>query len=420
MHQPRIFIFCFFLLFLSLPSFSQTNPACQNNWINRGCSSYPVPNQVCTRPNDGEILIYGPTQNSTYSWTAYYCQSSCNRHTNFAGYYNGKCNYMANPCPSGQEWVYTGTGFECQAPPQCEAGPAGTHSWPASGNLTCVGQCAVTQTGDSTCTGTPAEGGICTATFDFTGAVCPDEGDDGGSGSSGSSASGGGGSSSGQSSSSGDGGDGGDGGDDGGGDSSSGSGSSGGSASSSGNGGVCPPGQISQGTLNGNAICVGQCPTGQYWGAVNGVYGCYGGNGSSSGSGSSDGTGECDPQSKDYAKCIGQINDVDDGLSDQIVGDATGEAEDRLNDAYDSLMEDVEEFSGIDSEFSGAPNQLMSALQGFLPAPVGCSNVPLTFMGYTASLDCNLFNDFKLAFGWFLSILTAVYIWSLATKPVQR
>lgn len=303
--------------------------------------------------------------------------------------------------------------------PDCPPGPAGNLTWPSSGNLSCVGQCEVVQVSDSVCTGTPAEGGMCSADFDRTGNVCPDSGEGGGSASSASSASsesGGGGSSSG-------------GGDEGGGSgsssgsgTSSGSGSSGGSASSSGNGngGTCPEGQISQGTLNGNAICVGQCPTGQYWGGVNGVYGCYGTGGSSAGSGSSDGTGECDPNSKDYAKCIGQLNDVDEGLSDQIIGDATGEAEDKMNEAYDSLTEDIENFSGIDNEFANSPNQLMSAVQGFLPAPAGCPNIPITFMGQTASLDCNLFNDFKLAFGWFLSILTVAYIWSLATKPVQR
>lgn len=303
--------------------------------------------------------------------------------------------------------------------PVCPPGSAGNLTWPSSGNLSCVGQCEVVQVSDSVCTGTPAEGGMCSADFDRTGNACPDAGEGGGSASSASSASsgsGGGGSSSG-------------GGDEGGGSgsssgsgTSSGSGSSGGSASSSGNGngGTCPEGQISQGTLNGNAICVGQCPTGQYWGGVNGVYGCYGSGGSSAGSGSSDGTGECDPNSKDYAKCIGQLNDVDEGLSDQIIGDATGEAEDKMNEAYDSLTEDIENFSGIDNEFANSPNQLMSALQGFLPSPGACPNIPLTFMGQTASLDCNLFNDFKLAFGWFLSILTTVYIWSLATKPVER
>lgn len=412
MFQNRVsnFVYIVIILFfcLSIPVFAQT---ASTSAIVRSCNVL-APDTCTPTPPAGDYVLgqsvsYQSTDGVYNRVAAYYCPTT----------YSSLPFYQAVVTQPPYAGSAGAARCDYQEPPQCQAGPAGTHSWPASGNLTCIGSCQVIQTGDSECTGTPAEGGVCTATFDYTGAVCPDEGDDGGSGSSGSSSSGGGGSSSGQSSSSGDGGDGGD---DGGGGSSSGSGSSGGSASSSGNGGVCPPGQISQGTLNGNAICVGQCPTGQYWGAVNGVYGCYGGNGSSSGSGSSDGTGECDPQSKDYAKCIGQINDVDDGLSDQIVGDATGEAEDRLNDSYDSLIEDVEEFSGIDSEFSGAPNQLMSALQGFLPAPVGCSNVPLTFMGHTASLDCNLFNDFKLAFGWFLSILTAAYIWSLATKPVQR
>lgn len=422
MNHRCCYIFFIFLFFSSF-SFAQTGPSCTSNWMSRSCSTYPTPissGGSCQPVNTSGILVSGPNQTSNYGYERFYCNEQCSGY-DFVDYRNGKCNYLGS-CPAGQEWVYTGSGYQCQTPPQCEAGPAGTHSWPSSGNLSCIGSCEVTQTGDSTCTGTPAEGGMCTASFDFTGAVCPDEGDDGGSGSSGSSASSGGGSSGGQASSSG-GGDGGDdGGDNGGGDSSSGSGSSGGSASSSGNGngGTCPEGQISQGTLNGNAICVGQCPTGQYWGGVNGVYGCYGTGGSSAGSGSSDGTGECDPNSKDYAKCIGQINDVDEGLSDQIIGDATGEAEDKMNEAYDSLTEDIENFSGIDNEFANSPNQLMSAVQGFLPAPAGCPNIPITFMGQTASLDCNLFNDFKLAFGWFLSILTVAYIWSLATKPVQR
>lgn len=68
---------------------------------------------------------------------------------------------------------------------------------------------------------------------------------------------------------------------------SGGAGSSTGAGSSAGNGqGDCPAGQVQQGTVNGNPVCAGQCPSGQSWGAVNDVWGCYG-SGSSGSSASS-------------------------------------------------------------------------------------------------------------------------------------
>ena len=39
----------------------------------------------------------------------------------------------------------------------------------------------------------------------------------------------------------------------------------------------CPTGQINQGTINGYPVCRPQCPEGEYYGAVNGIPGCYGG-----------------------------------------------------------------------------------------------------------------------------------------------
>lgn len=68
---------------------------------------------------------------------------------------------------------------------------------------------------------------------------------------------------------------------------SGGAGSSTGAGSSAGNGqGDCPAGQVQQGTVNGNPVCAGQCPSGQSWGSVNDVWGCYG-SGSSGSSASS-------------------------------------------------------------------------------------------------------------------------------------
>lgn len=105
-----VFAFCIFIPDLV---FAQTNPVCVSNWISRSCSSYPIPNSQCSNPLPNGILISGPTQHSEYGWSSFYCNGSCNGHSNFAGYYNGKCNYMANACPEGQSWVYNGTNFSC-------------------------------------------------------------------------------------------------------------------------------------------------------------------------------------------------------------------------------------------------------------------------------------------------------------------
>lgn len=366
-------------LFLSIVAHdasAQIEAHCKSNWISRSCSSYPTPNSECNDPLPNGIMVQDNGQHSTYGWEKMYCNGSCNGYTNFVGYYNDKCNYMANACPSGQSWKYNGINFSCQSdsvPTPQDCGITGFPVWNGTG-YTCEANF-----------NTPCPAGTINGQYSLPGydprPYCADANPPASSSPSVSSAasSGGQNSSAAQSSTNNS--------DGSGGDSSSGSGGS--SASSNGNG--------SGGGSSGSASSMGQ-----------------------GGSASSVGAGDCDPTSDDYALCIGFTEEVGDNEAHEIIDGVTGEAQDLLDGVYDDLESDIDEFTGIDSQFADAPSALEQAVMGFLPSPASCTPFSFTFLGKTQQMPCEKFQDFRLIFGWFLTICAAVYIWQITTKPVER
>lgn len=132
-----VFAFCIFIPDLV---FAQTNPACTFNWQSRSCSTYPTPianGGSCQPISTDGILVAGPNQTSQYGYEFFYCNASCNGFTNFSGYYNGKCNYMANACPDGQSWVYNGINFSC-VDDECPFGDCESSSSSSSSTPICV------------------------------------------------------------------------------------------------------------------------------------------------------------------------------------------------------------------------------------------------------------------------------------------
>jgi hypothetical protein len=84
------------------------------------------------------------------------------------------CYSNANPCDLPQIWDQTT--FSCRTP--CPSNQTASRQFSPAVNVVCVGGCSVIQSGDSNCTGTASEGGICTALFTTTGAFCPNSGAD--------------------------------------------------------------------------------------------------------------------------------------------------------------------------------------------------------------------------------------------------
>lgn len=190
--------------------------------------------------------------------------------------------------------------------------------------------------------------------------------------------------------------------------SSSGTGSSSGSGGDDGGSG----GDSSDGGNNGNSSSSSSTGSG----------GNSSGTASSSGTGgsaSSAGAGDCDPTADDYALCIGFTEEVGDNEAQQIVDGVTGDAQELLDGIYGDIEDDIEA-AGIDGEFVDAPSDLENAVMAFLPSPAQCTPFSFQFLGQTKQLPCEKFQEFRLIFGWFLTLCAAAYIWQITIKPVER
>jgi hypothetical protein len=79
------------------------------------------------------------------------------------------CYYNSNPCDLPEIW--DSVRKECREP--CPTGDAGFLTFPPNVWLVCYGGCAITQNGNSHCTGALIDGGTCTQRFTYTGSFCP-------------------------------------------------------------------------------------------------------------------------------------------------------------------------------------------------------------------------------------------------------
>src|SRR5690554_6930498 len=132
MSNTRKFNLFFLLIFLSVPVFAQSEvrPQCSGggDGVQRHNCFVPSvdPYSECPAGTVGVFERYC-NDNQTTFYVRCHQQQYCS-------------------CPAG----YVLSGHMCvvdEPEPDCQAGPAGTHSWPASGNLSCIGSCQVIQTG---------------------------------------------------------------------------------------------------------------------------------------------------------------------------------------------------------------------------------------------------------------------------------
>lgn len=129
--------------------------------------------------------------------------------------------------------------------------------------------------------------------------------------------------------------------------------------------------------------------------------------------------GDCDPTDKNYAKCVGLLVSVDEALSGQLIDGAIGELEAAMDGAFGEVVSDVEGFQ-LPGEFSERVNPFVTAVKGFLPDTQPCVPLELSLLGTSKAFSCEPFQNFRLIFGWFLTILAAVYMWSMLSAPVNR
>lgn len=163
----------------------------------------------------------------------------------------------------------------------------------------------------------------------------------------------------------------------------------------------CPDSYV----INGQKICV--------------LTGTASGASTSSGSGTySSSAMQCDPTKKDYDECMGRNETPTTAQTQQIIDDLTTSGDAALDDYLESVNADLDQVKSNGVSFKDAPSQLKQALQSIIPQPRSCQNIPFTFYGKTINLNCVWFEKFKTIFGWFLYIITAIYIFKLAMRPV--
>lgn len=111
---------------------------------------------------------------------------------------------------------------------------------------------------------------------------------------------------------------------------------------------------------------------------------------------------------------------VSEDQKQAILDEFKTDGETLLDGSFEDLEDDINEFGTTGVTFADEPGALQAAVEAFFPAPSSCSSIPIAYGGWTASLDCEYFNKFKQMFGWFLTVVTAMYIWSIAVQPVDR
>ena len=356
------------------------------SWTNNGqtpyaaqCTYQPIP--PC--PDDGVNAGYFPTSNET-------CDGSCQvRPSSVMGYLEG----------SG--WgPYEYTGGQCDTPPSQgdddDTGGSCNEQGGDSGEDYC-GPTDPNYDGDAGDSGDDSGDG----------SDGDDSGDDSGDGSDG-------GDDSGDDGDSGDGSDDGDGGDSGDGDGSGDGNGSGGDGSDDGDGNS--DGDGGDGDSDGEGDCDPDTED------------CS--DGSASGGESCDQAPQCDADADPVGCSILQQNWLARcGMSSEDINSLTkgvGDAGDKaLDEAVETLTEDLEQFANEGVGFADQPDELEGPLSGLLPEPKGCTPVTLDVPGpmgtnYSAQLDCEHFNTFKQYFGYFLAVMTGVYVWSIAMRPIPQ
>lgn len=165
---------------------------------------------------------------------------------------------------------------------------------------------------------------------------------------------------------------------------------------------ICPDSYV----INGQKICV--------------LTGSNSGASTSAGSGGSYSSSamQCDPTKKDYDECMGRNETPTATQTQQIVDDLTTSGDAALDDYLEAVNTDIDDAKSNGVSFKEAPSQIKQALIAMIPQPRTCQNIPFTFYGKTVNLNCVWFEKFKTIFGWFLYIITAIYIFKLAMRPV--
>lgn len=124
-----------------------------------------------------------------------------------------------------------------------------------------------------------------------------------------------------------------------------------------------------------------------------------------------DGVGDCDPTSRDYFKCAGQITDVsenaDDKLESELNQEAASAGDKILEAGLDALgdgSQTIEGGEGIGSLITG----------GLFPSYGACQNVTIPVKAFGLELTCDRTQGIRDLLGWFVAASTVVLVFAIA------
>lgn len=133
------------------------------------------------------------------------------------------------------------------------------------------------------------------------------------------------------------------------------------------------------------------------------------------GEGTGEGAGDCDPTATNYFECIGvlQAPPEDGGASlIQSITDQVNTSSDADKDAVIETIDDASTHQFV------TPDGVQADFLGALPGSASCNPLVINIPGHVLTLSCARFEQFKQVYGYFLYLLTFLYIWRLAVKPI--
>lgn len=178
---------------------------------------------------------------------------------------------------------------------------------------------------------------------------------------------------------------------------------------------TCPNSYI----VNGQKVCVLPSQTSGSGSASSSANGNSGGSGSA-GSASSQ-AGECDPTAKSYDECMGRNKTPTTAQTKAITDKFKTDTDKALSDYEKLLKDDITAATSSGVPFKEASDNAKTSLLSFFPQAQECVPLTMTFkIVGTVTLNCEFFNMWKRLFGWFLSVSTAIYIYHISIRPVEK
>jgi hypothetical protein len=122
-----------------------------------------------------------------------------------------------------------------------------------------------------------------------------------------------------------------------------------------------------------------------------------------------DQAGDCDPTEKDYAECIGQLDQVQSDYSNRIIERENADSYQRLDQWQQSVADSLGDDPGI-----VGPTGLEADLAGVFQVGA-CSDISFQVQGQTFTISCTKLQILRDVLAWVLSIVTLIAVFNIAT-----